>query len=356
MRKVQPSVWKDRRVFLTGHTGFKGGWLSLWLLKLGARITGYSLPPPTKPSFFEVTNLPKHMESVEGDIRDYEHLLKSFQESKPEVVFHLAAQPLVRYSYQEPLLTYATNVMGTAHILEAARKSSSVKAVIIITTDKCYENKEWIWPYRENDRLGGRDPYSNSKACAELVTSAYRASFFEDTNVGIASVRAGNVIGGGDWAKDRLIPDLFRAVEKAEALELRYPKAVRPWQHVLEPLHGYLLTAESLLEDKMFAEGWNFGPSNSEMWTVEEIIKKATEFWGPSARYKIHPEAHTKTHLHESGLLRLDSSKAQSLLRWEAKWGIERSLQETLVWYKKYLEVSTNLFDFSSQQVDAYLD
>ena len=276
---IDADFWRGRRVFLTGHTGFKGGWLALWLQRLGADVTGYALDPPTTPSLFAVARVGAGMRSIINDIRDAETLAQAMREAQPEIVIHMAAQPLVRYSYQAPVETYATNVMGTVHLLEAVRQTDSVRAVVNVTSDKCYENREWVWGYRENEPMGGYDPYSNSKGCAELVTAAYRNSYFNPAQysqhgVALASARAGNVIGGGDWAEDRLIPDILRAIAAGEAVNIRSPHAIRPWQHVLEPLSGYLLLAQRLIEDgPAHAEGWNFGPSEEDARPVQWIVE-----------------------------------------------------------------------------------
>ena len=284
--EVSDNFWRGKRVFMTGHTGFKGSWLSLWLQSMGAQVVGYALAPPTNPSLFEVAEVGKGMTSIIGDIRDLEKLRAVFTEHKPDIVIHMAAQPLVRYSYIEPVETYATNVMGTVNLLEAVRSTPSVKAVVNITSDKCYENREWVWGYRENEAMGGYDPYSSSKGCAELVASAYRNSYFhpdkyQQHGVAIASARAGNVIGGGDWAGDRLIPDILRAIVLGEPVHIRSPHAIRPWQHVLEPLSGYLQLAQKLYTDgTAYAEGWNFGPNEEDAKPVQWIVEKLTESWG----------------------------------------------------------------------------
>ena len=273
--------YSGKRVLVTGHTGFKGSWLTLWLTIMGAKVLGYALEPNTDPSLFNVLNLQKDIDHVIGDIRDFEKLREVITEFKPEIVFHLAAQPLVRLSYREPRLTYETNVMGTVNLLEAIRQTKSVRAVVNVTSDKCYENKEWVWGYREIDPMGGYDPYSSSKGCSELITAAYRNSYFKNTEAAVASARAGNVIGGGDWAEDRLIPDIVRSLSQGKQIIIRNPKATRPWQHVLEPLSGYLLLGKLLYEKgQEFAEAWNFGPSDSSVMTVEEIVKKSIEIWG----------------------------------------------------------------------------
>jgi CDP-glucose 4,6-dehydratase len=328
--------WQQRRVFLTGHTGFKGGWLALWLSRLGAQVRGYALDPETEPNLFQTASVGSVVEDVRGDIRDYSRLAASLSEFAPEVVFHLAAQPLVRRSYQDPLGTYATNVMGTAHVLEAVRNAPSVRAVVCVTSDKCYENKEWVWPYRESDPLGGYDPYSSSKACSEIVSAAFRSSFFpvdrlHEHRVAVATVRAGNVIGGGDWSADRLIPDLIRGFQACLPVRIRRPKALRPWQHVLEPLHGYILLAEKLLaRQEQFASAFNFGPSNNEVWTVEKIADRMATLWGNGAAWITDPEPGE----HEAVVLRLDASKAREELCWHPRLSIEAALSWTVEWFR----------------------
>lgn len=337
---LKQQFWQRKKVFITGHTGFKGTWLSLWLAQLGAEVTGYALQPPTDPSLFELCALNTCMHSHIGDVRDYEHLLKTLKEATPEIVFHLAAQPLVRESYKNPVETYAINVMGTAHLLEAMRQLDTVRAVVNITTDKCYENKEWMWGYRENEPMGGYDPYSNSKACSELVTSAFRSSFFnpadyEKHGVAIATARAGNVIGGGDWAADRLIPDSIRAIEAGEKILIRNPSAIRPWQHVFEPLSGYLMLAERLhQEGTAFAEGWNFGPEDNDTKSVEGTVQQLCQLWGESASYEIDSGKHP----HEANCLKLDCSKAKTRLDWHPQWCLEDALTRIVFWHKAYRE------------------
>ena len=329
---INPSFWKGKRVFVTGHTGFKGGWICLWLKHLGVEVTGYSLEPATVPSLFEAADVGEGMQSIIGDIRDHAKLSKAISESKPDVVIHMAAQPLVRYSYAQPVETYEVNVMGTVHLLEGVRSTPSVKAVVNVTTDKCYENREWVWGYRENEAMGGVDPYSSSKGCAELVTSAYRQSFFEPAGIALASVRAGNVIGGGDWATDRLIPDFLRAMDAGETLNIRSPQAVRPWQHVLEPLSGYLMLAEQLYSNgSSFAEGWNFGPSDDDSRTVSWIIERMAEM-----RKDINWQCDEAPQLHEANLLKLDSSKARGQLNWQPLWRLQTALQKTLEWHEAW--------------------
>lgn len=345
-----PCFWRNRTVFLTGHTGFKGGWLAHWLVSLGAKVHGYSLEPPTQPSFFVETALEKRLESSStADIRDFHALLKEMRAANPEIVFHLAAQPLVRQSYLTPTETFDTNLMGTVNVLEAVRQIDSVRSVVLITTDKCYENREWIWPYRENDRLGGRDPYSASKACAELAISAYHHSFFSRSEVFVASARAGNVIGGGDWADDRLVPDFLRTIDAGRVLKIRSPNAVRPWQHVLEPLSGYMLLAERLFIDgESFSGGWNFGPSDEDAQPVSRVCESMCQKF-PDASWQIEPG----THPHEAGLLKLDSTKARSALGWRPRWGLDIALQMTLDWHEAW-RCGKNLSDVTDGQIAAY--
>jgi CDP-glucose 4,6-dehydratase len=351
------SPWAGRRVFLTGHTGFKGSWLSLWLTRLGAQIRGYALDPNTQPNMFSAVGAGKLVEDVRGDILDFARLQESLTEFEPQVVFHLAAQPLVRRSYVDPVGTYATNVMGTAHVLEAVRKTPSVRAVVCVTTDKCYDNKEWVWPYRETDNLGGYDPYSSSKACAELVTAAYRNSYFpvalqHQHGVAVATARAGNVIGGGDWSEDRLIPDLVRGFVSGQAVRIRRPDSIRPWQHVLEPLHGYILLAEHLLRGETgFASAFNFGPSHQDAWTVEQIATRVASLWGNGANWIRDAEPGA----HEAGYLKLDSSKARAELKWHPRLSIECSLEWTAAWYRLSTR-SEDMQAFTLEQIDRYED
>ncbi len=338
--RISKDFWAGKRTLVTGHTGFKGSWLSLWLQSMGARVAGYSLAPPTHPSMFEAARVADGMISIRGDVRDFDSLLDAFSEHKPEIVVHMAAQALVRYSYNNPLETYSTNVIGTANVLEAVRLVKSVKVVLIVTSDKCYENQEWIWGYRENDRLGGRDPYSNSKACAELVTAAYRSSFFPESQyrnhgVAVASVRAGNVVGGGDWSEDRLVPDLVKAFQAGRAAVIRNPQSIRPWQYVLEPLHGYLFLVERLWEKGPdFCGGWNFGPSAEEgVRTVSWVADKMTELWKGKACWQSGCESMP---LHEANLLMLDCSKARTLLQWKPKLSLHDALTRIVGWYQSY--------------------
>lgn len=332
------SRWHGRRVLVTGHTGFKGSWLALWLRSLGAEVTGLALDPPTSPSLFEQAGLAGLIDHNICDIRDLAKVQAIVAKAKPEVIFHLAAQPLVRLSYEQPVETYATNVMGTVHVLEAARQTGSVAAFVCITTDKCYENREWVWPYRENDPMGGYDPYSSSKGCAELVVSAYRRSYFPADAIGnggmaLASVRAGNVIGGGDWALDRLVPDLVRAFEQGKQPAIRAPLAVRPWQHVLEALHGYLMIAERLIDNQSdFADAWNFGPADEDARPVAWIAAQMQALWGNAAQ---PPAPWTGTVPHEAGLLKLDTSKARSQLGWRPILPLGEALAWIVEWHQR---------------------
>ena len=334
--KVNPNFWKGKRVFLTGHTGFKGSWLSLWLQQIGAEVKDFSLNPPTTPSLFAEANVAQQMQSEVGDIRDFSKLSESIRSFNPDVLLHLAAQPLVRLSYKEPIETYSTNVMGTVNVLEASRYASHLKAIVVITTDKCYENREWEWGYRENEPMGGHDPYSNSKGCAELVVSAYRRSFFHTNDTAaVASARAGNVIGGGDWAEDRLIPDILRAFEKQQPVIIRNPLSTRPWQHVLEPLSGYLVLAQQLYnQGKTFAEGWNFGPKDDDCQPVQWILDKMVYFWGEGAHYQIDNSEQP----HEANFLKLDCSKAASRLKWHPQWRLEQTLEQIIQWHRAWLQ------------------
>lgn len=347
--------WRGRRVFLSGHTGFKGGWLALWLAARGAHVRGYALDPATEPNLFTAASVASILDDVRGDIRDSARLAASMADFAPDVVFHLAAQPLVRHSYGDPLGTYAANIMGTAHVLEAVRHTPSVRAVVCITTDKCYENREWIWPYRETDALGGHDPYSSSKACAEIICAAYRSSFFSAAQLGehqvaLATARAGNVIGGGDWSEDRLVPDLIRGFLKQQPVQIRRPAAIRPWQHVLEPLHGYMMLAERLLvEPTRFASSFNFGPRAEDSWTVERVATEVVRLWGEGASWKRDPAPS----VHEAYSLRLDSSRALMELGWEPLLPIGEALDWTLRWYRKWQE-GADLRKETQTQICAY--
>jgi CDP-glucose 4,6-dehydratase len=330
--------WQGKKVFMTGHTGFKGSWLCLWLSQLGADVTGYALEPPTDPSLFELARVGELVDSCIADVRDLERLKTEMLKASPDVVIHMAAQPLVRDSYRIPVETYSINVMGVVHLLEAVRSCPNVKAVVNVTTDKCYENREWIWGYRENEPLGGFDPYSNSKGCSELVTASYRSSFFNpgrfaEHGVGLASARAGNVIGGGDWAGDRLIPDIIRAILAGDPVRIRNPHAIRPWQHVLEPLSGYLALAQRLYEDGAeYAESWNFGPADEDARPVEWIVQRMCRQWGAGARYEIDDGDHP----HEAHYLKLDCSKARSGLGWHPRWNLEKALDSIIGWTQSY--------------------
>ena len=323
-------------MFLTGHTGFKGSWLSLWLQLLGAEVKGFALEPATQPDLFSAAKVANGMESEFGDIRDLSILSTSMADFKPDIVIHMAAQPLVRLSYREPVETYATNVMGTVHVLESVRRVGTVRCVVNITTDKCYENREWVWGYRENEPMGGFDPYSNSKGCAELVTSAYRSSFFSaEGDPVVASARAGNVIGGGDWAEDRLVPDILRAFEKSVPVVVRNPHSTRPWQHVLEPLSGYLSLAEALWhKGQQFAEGWNFGPNDTDVRPVQWILERMVERWGEGSSWQL--DGH-QNHPHEAGFLKLDCSKAHARLNWSQRWDLSITLSRIVDWHRAWL-------------------
>ncbi len=344
---MSTSFWKGRRVFLTGHTGFKGSWLSIWLKSRGAELTGFSLPPATEPSLFELASVSDGMQSLFGDVRAPGVLAEAMAVARPEIVLHLAAQALVRDSYSLPVETYATNVMGTVNTLEAVRRIAGVRAVVVVTSDKCYENREWAWGYREDEPMGGFDPYSSSKGCAELVVNAYRRSFLQTQGVALASARAGNVIGGGDWAKDRLVPDILRAIEAGQEVVIRNPKALRPWQHVLEPLSGYLALAEALFEHgTSFAEGWNFGPWDADTLPVSGVVEGLTRRWGGGARYRIEQ----RDGLHEANHLKLDISKARMRLGWQPRWSLDHCLDQIVQWHRAHL-AGADLHEFSLRQI-----
>jgi CDP-glucose 4,6-dehydratase len=330
---MDPAFWSGRKVLVTGHTGFKGGWLSLWLQEAGASVSGFSLDPPSDPSFFEMARVREGMRSIIGDLRDPAAVDAALETGQPEVVFHLAAQSLVRQSYTSPVETYATNVMGTLHLLEGIRRSPDVRAVVVVTTDKCYENREWPRPYRETDAMGGWDPYSSSKGSAELLCASYRRSFFngESSRVALATARAGNVIGGGDYAADRLLPDLVRGALAGSPVVVRNPEAVRPWQHVLDSLSGYLLLARALLDEgQASAEGWNFGPAGDDGLTVAAVADEFVRGWGEGAAWRLDDGANP----HEAQLLRLDSSKARARLDWRPRWNAGDALRRTIEWYR----------------------
>jgi CDP-glucose 4,6-dehydratase len=331
---LNSEFWKGKKVFLTGHSGFKGSWLSIWLNSMGAVVRGYALKPATNPNLFTIAGIENLVTSDFNDIRDYSLLCRSVLEFSPDIVFHMAAQPLVRASYENPLETYEINVMGTTNLLEAVRHCSTIQAVVNITTDKCYENNEWVWGYKETDRIGGRDPYSSSKGCSELVTASYRDSFLSGVNVGIATVRSGNVIGGGDWADDRLIPDILRAFESSKSVIIRNPNATRPWQHVLEPLSGYLILAEQLFKNPdEFSEGWNFGPYDQDVRSVDWILDQMTHLW-PGASWKLDLDDNP----HEAKLLKLDISKASSILGWTPTWDLDVTLGKIVRWHKHWVQ------------------
>ena len=333
MTTIDSEFWQGKRVFLTGHSGFKGSWLSLWLFSLGAEVKGYSLNPPTSPSLFNEAKIDSIIESCVGDIRDQDTLYKSMVSFNPDILIHMAAQSLVRYSYDEPIETYEVNVIGTAKVLEVARSCSNLKAIVNITTDKCYENDGRTQGYKENDSMGGYDPYSSSKGCAELVTSSYRRSFLQDQGIGLASVRAGNVIGGGDWADDRLIPDILKSFENGNSVIVRNPQATRPWQHVLEPLSGYLVLAQKLYQNpKEYAEGWNFGPNEQDVKPVEWILDKMISKW-PNSSWELDKNSSP----HEAGFLKLDISKAKSKLGWSPLWGLSDALEKIVNWHQAWL-------------------
>ena len=353
--EMNSEFWRGKSVLLTGHTGFKGSWMSLWLQSMGAQVTGYALNPPTEPSLFEAARVAEGMTSIIGDIRDLEKLQAVFAEHQPEIVFHMAAQPLVRYSYSAPVETYSTNVMGTVNLLEAVRHTGSVKSVVNITTDKCYENREWEWAYRENEPMGGFDPYSSSKGCAELVSAAYRSSFFNTANyskhgVALATVRAGNVIGGGDWAEDRLIPDILRAFEQGKVVNIRNPNSIRPWQHVLEPLRGYLTLAEQLYNHgPRFAEGWNFGPNDEDARPVGWIVEKMVKLWGNGASW----QNDSGEHPHEANYLKLDISKARKHLAWHPALRLDDALQFIVDWAQQR-QAGADVRQLTLAQINTY--
>lgn len=345
-----PAFWADRQVLLLGHTGFKGSWLALWLQTMGARVHGLALAPATMPNLYHVADVNRGMTETIGDIRDPMVVDRALAESQAEIVLHLAAQPLVRASYRDPVETYATNVMGTVHVLDAVRRADHVRAVVNVTTDKCYENREWIWGYREDEPMGGFDPYSSSKGCAELVTSSWRRSFFTDRGILLASARAGNVIGGGDWAEDRIVPDLLRAFADRRPAAIRNPNAIRPWQHVLEPLSGYLLLAERLTDgDTTIATAWNFGPEDVDAKPVRLLADRLAARWGEGASWQADPGDHP----HEANYLKLDISKARTYLDWEPVWSMDRALDMITSWHKAWL-AGSDMRAMCEEQIDAY--
>lgn len=346
---VNPAFWRGRRVFLTGHTGFKGSWLALWLQQLGAEVTGYALAPATTPSLFEIAEVGRGMHSIIGDIRDAAALQRAIATARPQIVLHLAAQALVGEGYRDPLGTYSTNVQGTANLLEAVRHAPGVESVVVVTSDKCYDNKEWPWPYRENEALGGHDPYSSSKACAELVTASYRKSFLAEAGIAVASARAGNVFGGGDWSPNRLIPDLLAAFAADRPARLRNPQAVRPWQHVLEPLAGYLILAERIVAAPRLADAWNFGPGDNDCQTTGEVADRLCRAWSAPAGW----QAEQTDFPHEAGLLRLDASRARQQLGWQPRWSLDAGLAATIAWHKAWL-AAADMRAFTLQQIENY--
>ena len=346
--------YKGKRVLVTGHTGFKGGWLATWLKLMGSRVTGLALPPePGRPSFFESARVAEGMASVTADVRDFDSVRRVFQEHRPEFVFHNAAQALVRRSYGDPIGTYATNVMGTVHVLEAARQTPSLRALVVVTSDKCYENREWVWGYREQDPMGGFDPYSSSKGCAELVTAAYRRSFFAAKKCGlVASARAGNVIGGGDFSEDRLVPDLVRGLMSGAKVVIRNPQALRPWQHVLDPLHGYLLLARRLWNrEQEFAEPWNFGPKENPI-SVADLAGRFVKLWGQGKMQFLQ----NRSQMHEAHYLKLDCSKAHTRLAWEARLNLDDMLRWTVDWYRKVIREPRCAQQLTCQQITKYME
>ena len=350
---IDTDFWNGRRVFLTGHTGFKGAWLTLLLKRLGARVTGFALAPEREQDLFEVANVRSALHRhATGDVRNLDQLATCMRAAEPEIVLHLAAQSLVRLSYEEPVSTYATNVMGTVHVLEAVRACPDTRATIVVTSDKCYENAEWIWGYRETDRLGGHDPYSNSKGCAELVTASYRKSFFPPGGSShVASARAGNVIGGGDWARDRLVPDAIRAFMADQTVRIRNPNAIRPWQHVLDPISGYLVLAQRVYQDgSKHADGWNFGPSAASEVPVSRIISRLVQLWGRSASWQVDGGEHP----HEASYLKLDCSKATSQLNWKPVLDLEKSLALTADWYRAF-QNKEDMRAVTEEQIDDFL-
>jgi CDP-glucose 4,6-dehydratase len=332
---IDPSFWSGKRVFLTGHTGFKGSWLTLWLKAMGAQVKGFALAPETEPSLFELANVEHGIISDIGDVRDLERVRASMSDFDPEILLHMAAQPLVRLSYTDPVATYATNLMGTVHVLEAARSQPSLRAIVVVTTDKCYENREWPWGYREIEAMGGHDPYSNSKGCAELAAAAYRSSFFHKPgSPALATARAGNVIGGGDWAQDRLVPDILRAFQQGGSVPIRNPLSTRPWQHVLEPLSGYLVLAQALWrEGHGAAEAWNFGPRDEDARPVQWIVEQIAALWPQSGGWTRDEGFHP----HEARYLKLDTSKARERLKWQPRWPLETALERIVAWHRAWI-------------------
>ncbi len=350
---MNESFWKNKKILITGHTGFKGSWLTIWLKKLGADITGFSKSIPTNPSLFEIANVQKNIKSIVGDIQNYELLKETISKYEPEIIFHMAAQSLVIKSYSDPIETYATNVMGTVNLLYAVKETKKPKVVVNVTSDKCYENNESLEGYKEDDPMGGYDPYSSSKGCAELITKSFRNSFFNsdpENDVALASVRAGNVIGGGDWAQNRLIPDIIRAIKNKKSVKIRNPNALRPWQHVLDPLHGYIRLAEKLGSDKTFSEGWNFGPDEKEVKPVSWIIEKFNEIWKDKINWEIE-----NGEFHEADNLILNCQKAKTKLQWNSKINIDTALKLTIEWYEKYFD-NENMRKITEEQIEKFQD
>lgn len=344
------SFWNGRKVFVTGHTGFMGGWLTLALARIGARVSGFALPPPTEPNFFTTAGVEAACQTTIGDIRAPGGIAAAIAAAEPDIVLHLAAQPLVRLAHAAPIETYATNLMGTVHLLDAVRRTPSPTAVVVVTTDKVYDNKEWSRGYRENDMLGGREPYGNSKACAEFAVEAYRRSYFDDGKIGIATVRAGNIIGGGDWAADRLVPDAMRAFSAGDTLKIRHPDAVRPFQHVLDPVRGMLMLAERLSSQPIeFATGWNFGPAEDDSRSVGWMAERLVQLWGPTARWQAEPSAGP----HEARLLTLSSAQARACLSWLPTWNAEQAITHTVTWYRNFYEDS-DIVSLTQMQIDEH--
>ena len=350
MKTIDTSFWKDKRVFLTGHTGFKGSWLSLWLQSIGADVHGFALSPPTQPALFSEANVGVDMTSSFGDIGDFKHLMDVMGKYQPDIIFHGAAQPLVRFSYKYPIETYVTNVLGTVHVLEAARQVGTAKAIVNITTDKCYEIQDKKLGYCEEDTLGGHDPYSSSKACSELISSTYRESYFENSGISLATARAGNVIGGGDWAVDRLVPDILRSFEKGQSVLVRNPHAIRPWQHVLEPLSGYIMLAEKLFSDKNFAEGWNFGPNDEDARSVQWIVEYMVASWKQGVGWKSDEGVHP----HEANVLKLNITKSRNRLGWSPRWSLPTALDKIIDWHDAWLK-KANIRETCLEQINDYM-
>ena len=350
-RSVDANFWKNKKVLVTGHTGFKGSWLSLWLQSMDANVRGVSLAPTSEPNLFNIANVQNGLEHYIADIRDLNAMRFHVSDFNPDIIIHMAAQPLVRRSYKEPVETFETNVMGTVNVLEAARSGTNIRAIVNVTTDKCYENREWPWGYRENEAMGGHDPYSSSKGCVELISSAYKNSFFVEAGIAIGTARAGNVIGGGDWSEDRLLPDILRALQSEEPVAIRNPNAIRPWQHVLEPLSGYLMLAENLfgVSGQRFAEGWNFGPLDEDAKPVGWIVKEMCDLWPGNNTWVSQDGGHP----HEANFLKLDISKAKEQLNWRPAWDLAKGLSKTIDWHQAWIN-GKDMHDFSLQQISAY--